>query len=235
MNQDNALSINATNSFLLKEEIKILEHELQIISHKLESFEGILRSNLTDQIIEEQELTALYKKLKKEKKAQRLKQKKRGKNYFEPIGLEPIPKKKVAVNKDDEKEKKRLYREALLHVHPDKFSLNSDKIELATDVSSKLIEIYQTGNLLELQDYHAHIFSGNALDIESTIKPTISSQDDVYLKKQIQKLKQQIIDLKNKHTYIVLTEYKEPLDFLEELKTYYADRLLKLRKRTRKA
>ncbi len=232
MTQDSNLSLNASDSFLLKEEIKALEFQIKNIIDKLDGFEAVLRSELINEIVEEQELSVLYKKLKQEKKVNRLNQKRRGKNYIEPQGLIQVVKKETPVNNDDQKEKKRLYREALLQVHPDKFSLNSKNIDTATEVSSKLISIYQSGDLLELQEYHAHIFSGNALDLESL--PKNQTPDTSYLKNQIEQLRHQLQDIKNKHTYKVLTEYPDPLTFVDELKAYYSDRLLKLRKRTRK-
>ncbi len=51
----------------------------------------------------------------------------------------------------------------MLHAHPDKFSLDHEKIELATEVTTQLIELYKNGELKELQDFHLHIMSGNAL------------------------------------------------------------------------
>ena len=231
MTLDQGLSLNNSDSFFLKQEVAKFELEVKSIQAQLDRFEAELRLNLIDEIIEEQELTVLYKKIKQAKKAKRLEQKKRGKNYKEPKGLLPIPQRKSQPNKDDQKEKKRLYREALLHVHPDKFSLDTVKMDVATDISTKLIEIYQSGDLLELQEYHAHIFSGNSLDLKDVPKSNI--YENAYLKKQIIKLKQQIQDLKSKHTYKVLTEYENPLNFINELKAYYNDRLMKLRKRTR--
>ena len=62
---------------------------------------------IVDDIIEEQELTVLYKKIQKAKKEKRLAQKKKGKNYKEIEGVKVVSKnKKVNVNFEDQKEKK---------------------------------------------------------------------------------------------------------------------------------
>ncbi|MCZ4695436.1 hypothetical protein DWB61_10920 [Ancylomarina euxinus] len=223
----------------LKAQIQALKGELQAIEHETSVFEASLRAILIDMIIEEQELSDLYRRMQKAKKQKRLEQKKRGKNYIDPIGIKSIPKQKIVAteSKEVEKEKKRLYREAMLHVHPDKFSMNEDKVDLATEVTSKLIEIYKTGNLRELELFHAHIFSGNALlqTEDADRAHSGSAIEDSYLKQEKEALEQQLILAKNRQTYRVLKDYENPMHFAEELRLYYTDRLFKLRKRTRKA
>ena len=139
-----------------------------------------------------------------------------------------------ATSNGDLKEKKRLYREAMLFVHPDKFSMHNEKIDLATEVTTKLIEIYQTGNLAELQIFHTYIFSGNAM-MQFPEFSEKASKEDAYLQNQLLKLEKQLKVAKTKLTYKVLTEYENPLIFIDELKEYYKDRIFKLKKRTRKA
>jgi hypothetical protein len=229
---------SAPEQFLLKAQIEALREELEFIEQKTNAFETILRTSLADELIEEQELRIIYKQLQQAKKEKRLEQKKRGKNYKEQIGIKPIGKVKVnPSDKEEQKEKKRLYREAMLHVHPDKFSMNEEKIDLATEVTSKLIDIYRAGNLQELQIYHAHIFSGNALNQVFDVYPegTKKIAQDSYLIKEKERLEDLLLRAKNRHTYKVLTEYADPLLFVEELRDYYADKIMKLRKRTRKA
>jgi len=224
--------------FRLKTKLKVLQQELSDIKQKIEGFEAILKSYLVNFIIEEQELTVLYKKIQKAKKEKRVAQKKKGKNYKEVEGLKVVSKKtKESINEDDRKEKKRLYREAMLNVHPDKYSMNVEKIDLATEITTKLIEIYQKGSFEELQTYHAHILSGNALMNygDESFSNDQKSIKDTYLKQELEKLEKLLSNAKKKHTYKVLTEYKNPLIFIDELKAYYKDRIFKLKKRTRKA
>ncbi|WP_372792359.1 hypothetical protein [Lutibacter sp.] len=241
MMTQNSLSVSNDNEkeqLLLKAQISILKQELNEIEQKISSFEAILRSHLTNLLIEEQELTVLYKKLQKAKKEKRLAQKKKGKKFKEVIGLKVIiDKNKATYNTEEQKNKKRLYREAMLYVHPDKFSMNEGKIDIATEITTKLIEIYQTGSLEELQTYHTHIFSGNALlhFSESASVYLDITVKDTYLQKELEQLKSQLKNTKTKHTYKVLTEYENPMLFIDELKEYYTDRIFKLKKRTRKA
>lgn len=226
---------NAQEQLSLKAKINLLLQELNDIEQKTIAFEAILRSHLTNELIEEQELTVLYKKVQSAKKEKRFAQKNKGKHFKEFEGLKVIAKNRAnATSDDDQKEIKRLYREAMLFVHPDKFSMHHEKIDLATEVTTKLIAIYQTGNLSELQIFHTHIFSGNAMQkfpefFEKIVK------EDAYLQNELLKLEKQLQDAKNKHTYKVLTEYENPLTFIDELKEYYHDRIFKLKKRTRKA
>jgi hypothetical protein len=222
---------------LLKAQIKSLQQELNEIEQKTTAFEAILRSHLTNELIEEQELTVLYKKVQLAKKERRFAQKKKGKNFKEVEGLKVIIKNNTnSTSEDDQKEKKRLYREAMLFVHPDKFSMHDEKIDLATEVTTKLIEIYQTGNLAELQIFHTHIFSGNAMmRFYDDSEKITNSTEDSYLQIELEKLVKQLQLAKTKHTYKVLTEYENPLTFIDELKEYYHDRIFKLKKRTRKA
>lgn len=228
---------NEQEQLLLKAKINLVQQELNEIEQKVNAFEAILRSYLENEIIEEQELTVLYKKLQLAKKEKRFAQKKKGKNFKEVEGLKVISNNIRQTNSlDEQKEKKRLYREAMLFVHPDKFSMHDEKIDLATDITTKLIEIYQMGNLAELQIYHTHIFSGNAMmQFPETSEKNVNAKQDSYLKNELEKLEKQLQLAKNKHIFKVLTEYENPLTFIDELKKYYHDRIFKLKKRTRKA
>ena len=225
---------NGQEQLLLKAKLKALQNELAVVLQKTTAFEITLRSHLENEIIEEQELTVLYKKFQQEKKQKRLAQKQKGKKYKQPIGLKTISKnKEVFITVEDQKERKRLYREAMLFSHPDKFSMDEDKVDLATEITSKLIEIYKNESLETLQNYHSHICSGNAF-----LQPISFSSNivkDIYLEKEIEQVEDQLNKAKNKHTYKVLTEYENPLSFITELKEFYADRIFKLKKRTRKA
>jgi hypothetical protein len=62
-----------------------------------------------------------------------------------------------------------------------------------------------------------------------------NTKEDFYLQNELTKLEKQLQVAKTKLTYIVLTEYENPLTFIDELKEYYQDRIFKLKKRTRKA
>ncbi|RUT78908.1 hypothetical protein [Ancylomarina longa] len=227
-----------SEQLLLKEQIEALKFKLENIEQETTAFENFLRSKLIDELIEEQELSILYKKLKQAKKNKRLEQKKRGKKYKKNEGLTSIPKAKIEItSKVKQKEIKRLYREAMFYVHPDKFSMNNDKIELATEVTCKLIEIYQSGNLKELQIYHAQLLGGNDLHqiVDSKSEEIRITAQYSYLQNEKKKLLKLLEIARNKHTYRVFTEYENPQLFVNELIAYYADRISKLKKRTKRA
>ena len=222
------------NTELLRLRIKTIAGELNQILQKTLAFETVLRTKLANELIKIQELTVLYKQQKKDKKLKRLAQKKRGKNYVEPIGLVANPKSlKPEMPVESAMEMKRLYREAMLYVHPDKFSLQDDQLDIATEVTTKLIEIYKSGDLEQLKFYHGHIFSGNALEIVGAMAKKENIADDLYLKNELIKVEQQLQQAKEKYTYKVLTEYSDPMTFILELKEFYTDKINKLKKRTR--
>lgn len=220
----------------LEDEIQLLEKELDLVKQKVENFEASLRSHLIDQIIEERELYNLYKALKKEKKEKRKAQKQKGKNYKNRSGLLSQRGQEIQTSNPEEgKEKKRLYREAMLLVHPDKFSMEGEDNDTATAMTAKLIDIYKHQDLQSLQDYHAYIISGaTALPIKA-LKNQSPIAKEVYLEKEKEKLHIQLEALKKRRTYRVLQEYSNPIAYAAELKAYYSDRIAKLKKRTRKA
>lgn len=233
-----SITQNSDNEqFLLKAKLKALQIELNNIQQKTSAFETILRSHLENEIIEEQELTVLYKKLQKAKREKRIAQKKRGKNFKETEGLKIIARRKSEnFTIEEQKERKRLYREAMIYSHPDKFSLHHEKIDLATEITTKLIEIYKFGSMEKLQDFHNHICNGNAfIEFNDFVSVDNSELKDRYLEKEILQIEIQLEQAKNRHTFKVLTEYENPLTFIQELKEYYLDRIFKLKKRTRKA
>lgn len=233
-NSNLPISNTQVASELLKAQIQALELELATVERKTIAFENTLRAALANELIEMQELSVLYKEQKRTKKGKRLEQKKRGKNYQAPEGLKRIEKPKAKTEDIGEaQERKRLYREAMLQVHPDKFSTpnGEDQMDLATEMTSKLIDIYKSGTLQDLESFHAHIFSGNALVIDKgKVSPTIK---DNYLENELERLKGELVLAKTRQTYKVLLEYDDPLTFINELKAYYNDRIQKLKRRTR--
>lgn len=236
MSQKKLLIPEEGNQKKLIDYIQILQDELSEIERKTQAFAALLGRHINDLIVEEQELFILYKQIKKAKKAKRLAQKKRGKNYKAPKELPVIlKKKKSTISVEQQKEKKRLYREAMLQVHPDKFSMSEQETEMATEVTTRLIEIYKTENLETLQAYHAHIFKGNTPIIlkDAASKATFFSKDN-YLQQEKERLEKAIDLAKQQQLYQVITEYENPLTFVEELKEYYEERIVQLKKRTRK-
>ncbi|ANW95526.1 hypothetical protein AXE80_04175 [Wenyingzhuangia fucanilytica] len=218
--------------YALQIEIKQLLSKIQSVKTETFEFENFLRNELESEIIEEQELSILYKNLQKAKKEKRLAQKKKGKNYKEPISV-PVVSKITDEEKVVLKDKKKLYREAMLFVHPDRFSNNEQDENLATEITTELIRVYKQGTLQELQQIHQQITSQKNL---SSIQISQEKQLDTLelLQQKKNELEKELVQLQKRHTYIVLTTYANPKDYLQEVKAYYKDRLFKLRKRTRK-
>lgn len=236
MSKEKLPSIGQISQEKLKEQIQAFQDELEEIQKEIRTFRALLYSHISDLIVEEQELFVLYNQIKKAKKAKRLEQKKRGKNYKETKGLQIIPeKKKPVIPSEQQQEKKRLYREALLHIHPDKFSMNEKETDIATEITRQLIEIYKTGSLETLQAYHTHIFKGNTgINLDEVASKIKVFPKDNYLQQEKERIEKEVSLAKNHRLYKVITEYENPLTFMYELKDYYEDRILKLKKRTRK-
>lgn len=97
---------NHEAQLLLKAKLLSLQEEYQYIEQKIAVFEHQIRSALSNEIIEVQELTVNYKNLKKAKKLKRIAQKKKGKNYKESSSLIPQKSHHIEVVGTLQKEKK---------------------------------------------------------------------------------------------------------------------------------
>ena len=225
------------NLLQLQISIEAIKQELDTTTNKIEAFEDVLRLHLTDYIIEAQELNTLYKHQKRIKKDKRLAQKQRGKNYIAPTRLQTTAQEESSASLLDPETtllKKRLYREAMLQVHPDKFSLSPHEQESATEITTQLIHIYKHEDLTALQTFHAQIFS-KSLDLNLNTKapriPSISKTES--LKLTLKQLEKELLILKSSELFNIISTYHNPLHFVDELILYYKDKIAKLKKRTR--
>lgn len=228
-------SISDDESFDLKLKINVVKAEIEQVRIGLHEFEAILRNFVLDDMIEEQELAAKYRNFQKAKRAKRQAQKKKGKNYKEPIGIVAVKNKSNAEPEEVKLERKKIYREAMLLVHPDRTGGDEREKENATEITAKLVDIYNGGNLEELQIFCAHIQNQQRPDfnVKSDIMQ-IENASKTYYESELQKYESELAALKAKHTYKVLSTYARPIDFAQELKDYYKERIEKLKKRTRK-
>lgn len=221
-------------------EIAALETELSGLEARINAFETQVRTALQPQIARLRELTALYKRLKSEKKEKRREQKKKGKNYKEPKGLKKTgPTKKLSPSDERaEEELKRLYKEAVVRVHPDKF-VNGDPAlsERATTMTAQLNSLYDAGDLEELSALHQHILSGNAMSHVPYQPQTLADPDAMmtYLRKKRDEMIQSLEALKTSEWYGIINTHPEPTAFIETLRPQFEERLRVLTKRTRKA
>jgi hypothetical protein len=223
-------------NFDLKLKINVVKAEIEKVKNELNEFEAILRNFVLDDMIEEQELAAKYRNFQKEKKNKRLAQKKKGKNYQEPKGLKVVQNEKVQEESQESKlERKQLYRETMLRIHPDRVGNSMEDKSRATELTIKLVEIYSSGNRKELELFCAHVQSEE--DKESSVLMDTKIENSatvVYFENELANLELNLAKLKSKHTYEVLSTYERPIDFAQELKDFYKDRIEKLKKRTRK-
>lgn len=225
----------------LQREISALEADLERLKQETGVFEREIHSRLYRQIARVRELYELYKKQKKEKKAKRLEQKKKGKNYKEPKQLQPNRRPKeaeVALNGDEQQALKRLYREAVVQVHPDKVSQAGDenRTQHATSLTARLNDIYKRGDLDELINFYQTIISGSQVPglntpVEDRIDPKVRL---AFLKRKKEAVLLQLEQLQHSISYTVLQTYENPFSFIEELRLQFEKRIRQLEKRTRK-
>lgn len=223
----------------LEWEIAQLEGELLATEEEINVFGAKLRAALAPEIARLEELSALYKAQKNAKKAKRQAQKMRGKNYQEPKGIKKTssPSSPTPPSQDqDQDELRKLYREAIVQVHPDKFaSAEPDLTEKAHSLAARLNSLYDAGDLEGLRDFHIHILSGNALSHTPFEPQTVANPAalKVHLEKQRDRLRALLAETMENHLYHVLKTYPFPIDFLGELQIYFRDRIAVMEKRTR--
>lgn len=232
------LSLQNEKQLLLEQDIFAVDQEVIRTQNQLEVFKDKLRTRFIEEIVEEQELSDLYRQKQKEKKAKRKIQKQKGKNYQEPEpGLEksknhPEEEEGELISFDSEADKKKLYRECMLLVHPDNFCMQEEKEELANELTSELIKIYKTGTVKELRNFKAHILVGNT-NLAKDEPQGENSEKFTHLEATLTANRKELEQLKSVHLYKVITEYTNPEDYFKELDLYFKDRLAKLRKRLR--
>ena len=206
----------------LEKEIARLEKELQVAETDVNAFTNQIRSQLFPQIKRIQELVALYKSQKQAKKAKRQEQKKKGKNYQPPQRIKPTKTARENGSKTQDSEaqaldRKRLFKEAIVQVHPDKFATEDAGIsERAHELTRQLQELYETGDLQELKGFHEHILSGNAM---AHVPYQPSSLKDpaamlTFLQQKREELSKNLEELKTSELYHVLQTYENPLTFI---------------------
>lgn len=228
--------VDAAAILLLEQEIAALEAELIALETEINGFQAQIRSALSAQIQRIHELTNQYKNQKQAKKLKRLEQKKRGKNYREPVGLKTndasftVP---ILVSAE-EQQLKRLYREAIVQVHPDKL-VDADEVlnERATAITIKLNEVYKSGDLEELNRLHEHIISGKALTYRPDQPETVNDPKTMmlFLQDKKRKLEKLLLEIKTSAIYELWQKRKDIPALIAELKIQFKERILILEKR----
>src|SRR6476620_1806225 len=219
----------------LEAEIANLEKALNEAEISLNAFTSQIRQQLAPQIQRLNLLVSRYKNIKQEKKAKRLEQKKKGKHYQPPSAL-PVPKNGTESNAKtpNQSDLKKLYKEAIVLVHPDK--VGAEHTEQATALTIQLNELYASGDLEDLQGFHEHILSGNAFSHLHFGTAKAADPDALleYLQTKRNNLEKALQELQTSELYHVLKTYAEPLTFIPELKRQFEERIAVFEKRTRK-
>ncbi len=233
------LSLNDTVNDQLQHQITMLEKELEQLKSKTEQFEMLVRRNLYFEIDQIAKLSELYKQHKKEKKNKRREQKKRGKNYKEPNQLlrpntrfKPVPKSEP----ESQIELKRIYKEAVVQVHPDKISQFNevDQIQNASELTARLNSIYKSGDLDELVYFYHHVILTNSSDDYLQFSKVDDKLKIDSLQKKKERLQAELEKIKQSYSFHIIDNYRNPTDFIDELRLQFIDKIKQLEKRTRK-
>jgi hypothetical protein len=232
------VSNSQENNQILEAEIIALELILAEKQLQQFAFEQFVRTSLNNQLLEIRRLDALFKAEKNAKKDKRLVQKKKGKNYVEPVGIKIVSKKKIEFDSiENNEELKKIYKETIKLVHPDKFSGNEVDIRKATKITTELIAIYKSGDLASIKDFYEYIIFGNTLTLPETIIKSQKKETNQldYLKKKKLKLLAEIDALENSAIYKLSLSVNDKEAFIGNLKTEFEERIVTLLKRTRKS
>jgi len=216
----------------LEKEISALEKELQQIDTGIRSLQVQIHNRYRSEIARIHELGDLHKGQRKQKQEKRRDQKKRGKNYKEPLpdnNIQEEHSQKSPVSH----EIKQLYREAIVQVHPDKFvNEPEEKSKRSQELTIQLIDIYQKGDLEQLKLFHRYILSGSAMATAHDTGFDSPAKGEL-LEKKRSDLLQAITEAKQSRFYEVITTYDDPQRFIDELSGYFSQRIVQLEKRTR--
>lgn len=214
----------------LEQEVLRLEAELQQAEATLNAFEQAVRAQLGEQIRQIRVLTDVYKARKAAKKEKRREQKRRGKNYKEPQGLMKGRKEDDAPVNDDPAELKRLYREAIVQVHPDKFPAAGEaEGRQAAALTTHLNALYERGDLEALRDFHEHILGEQPL--RHTPYVAGNATRNFLLQRKLQ-LTAALAALLQSQSYQLAIE-PDRGRLMDALREQFSERIVQLKKRTR--
>ncbi|MBT1685062.1 J domain-containing protein [Dawidia soli] len=217
----------------LEQEVLRLEAELQRAEATLNAFEQAVRAQLGEQIRQIRVLTAVYKARKAAKKEKRREQKRRGKNYKEPQGLlrPQETREDDAPVGDGPAELKRLYREAIVQVHPDKFPEASEaEGRQAAALTTHLNALYERGDLEALRDFHEHILGEQPL--RHTPYAVAGNATRNFLLHKKEQLAAALEALLQSQSYQLAVE-PDRGKLMDELREQFVQRIAQLTKRTR--
>lgn len=216
---------------LLEQEVLRLEAELQQAEATLNAFEQTVRTQLGEQIRQMRVLTDLYKAQKAAKKDKRREQKRRGKNYQEPQGLlKATRREEEELESDDPAELKRLYREAIVQVHPDKFPEASEaEGRQAAALTTHLNALYERGDVEALRDFHEHILGEHPLRHTAYVAGNATHN---FLLRKKEQLAVALEELLQSQSY-QLAITPDRAELIDELREQFAQRIVLLKKRTR--
>ncbi|WMJ72127.1 hypothetical protein RCC89_02930 [Cytophagaceae bacterium ABcell3] len=215
----------------LQKEIALLTQELKKVQKQLAPLENEVHNRLHKEIERVQELTNIYKKQQEQTKTEQPEQEQ---NNPQPNDKKASKKATFILNEEEKKVLKRIYKEAIRQVHPDKLIQTGcqDAEKTATKLTAELNRIYKHEDLEELIKFYERV-------IASTFIGGTSAKVDIdpelrrgFLEKKKQVIASGIKELKSSYLYTVMATYKNPLSFVDELRKHFTRKIEVLEKRT---
>lgn len=176
---------------LLELEITELEAQISELESKLNKYEAILRASLSDLLLEQlrlqQELAQIrakitmkrvYEEEAKEWQA-RYEETKSSLNEDKKVKTEDL-------SSADFAEMKKMYREAIFAIHPDKFHDDADKYAAATEYSQQLIDAFKSSDYTKVKEIWERVKNGWIFDSDILVSDNWEVLSR-YLDKQRQK------------------------------------------------
>lgn len=161
-------------------------------------------------------------KLKKEL-ARTKKEKQQAEEDEQEFTKEYNSKKNIIINnltEVEQKELKKLYREASMQCHPDKFVGDSVKIEVAQQVFVSLTEAYKANDLDRVKEILQDLKSGvfQVVEVNQSNKKEVLRVQILNLKRKMRQVEDDLKKLRSSSTYLIIEKHKDLNEYIFDLK-----------------
>jgi hypothetical protein len=206
----------------LELEIAELEGQISELEAKLYKYEAILRAHLADLLLEQlslQQELALRRAKMTMKRVYEEEAKRWQAKYEETKSSIDEAKKaeKIELDKDVAADMKRMYREAIFSIHPDKYYDDPERYARATELTQQLIDAFKSSNYQRVKEIWERVKSGWIFDTD-ILKSDSWEMLTEYLQRQRDKYSLLLIRLNSllsNEILLAVETYPEFQDYVE--------------------
>ena len=125
------------------------------------------------------------------------------------------------LNETEQKELKKLYREASMQCHPDRFIDDPNKVFIAQEIFVKLTQAYKSNDLVKVKEILHNLKSGifNFGEIVYSNKKELLKSQIATLKSKLKMAMEHLNEIKTSASYCIIRNQKDLNEYLAELKT----------------